>query len=115
MRRRHAGGDIGTGAEAGIDQAARTQIFKRGGIVAEPRRLTHRITIPADPEPRQIGERRADILLARSAAVDIVDADQEFSARAARGVMRKYRAIGVTEMKLAGRAGGKTRQHLFVP
>ena len=111
MRCRQAGGDIGAGAEAGIDEPARAQIVERGGIGAEPRRLAHRIAVPVDPEPGEVGERGADIILARSAAVDIVDADQELPARAARRVMREHRAIGVAEVELAGRAGGEAGQH----
>src|SRR3546814_9924552 len=58
-----------------------------------------------------VGERCRDIIFARPAAVDIVDAEAEKPARAARGNLRKHRAIGVAEVELAGRAGGETRQH----
>lgn len=111
MRRRQAGGNIGAGAKAGVNEAAAPQLVERGGIVAKPRRLPHRIAVPIEPEPGEVGERCADIILARAATVDIVDADPELSARIARRIMREHRAIGVAEMELAGRAGGEAGQH----
>ena len=111
VRRRQAGGDVGARAKTGIDEAARSQIVERGGIGAEPARLAYGVAVPIEAEPFEVGERCRDIIFARTAAVDIVDADAEKPARAARGNVRKHRAIGVAEVELAGRAGGETRQH----
>ena len=77
MRRGEAGGDIGAGTETGIDEPARTQLVERGGIASEMRRLAHRIAVRVEPEPGEVGERGRDIVLARPAAVDIVDPQQE--------------------------------------
>src|SRR3546814_3149101 len=49
--------------------------------------------------------------LARPAAVDIVDADTQAPAGAARGIMGEQRAIGVAEVERAGRAGRESGQH----
>src|SRR3546814_16708690 len=73
--------------------------------------LAYGVAVPIEAEPFEVGERCRDIIFARTAAVDIVDADAEKPARAARGNVRKHRAIGVAEVELAGRAGGETRQH----
>src|SRR3546814_12668008 len=77
MRRGEAGGDIGAGAEAGIDEAPRLQRAKRRVIGAEMLRLAVERAVPIDPEPGEVGERRRDIGLARAAAVDIVDTEAE--------------------------------------
>src|SRR3546814_16000032 len=68
-------------------------------------RLAHRIAVPADPQPGELGDRRRDMRLARPAAVAIVDADTAAPAGAARGIMDEKPAIGVAEVARAGRAG----------
>ena len=95
MRRGKTRGDVGAGAEAGIDEAPRFKGFERRGIGSEMRRLTHRRAIAVDPEPVEIGQRRCDIFLTRTAAVDIVDTNAKAAAGAARRRMRKRGAIGV--------------------
>src|SRR3546814_8171067 len=91
MRRGEAGGDIGAGAEAGIDEAPRLQRAKRRVIGAEMLRLAVERAVPIDPEPGEVGERRRDIGLARAAAVDIVDTEAETPSGAARGIVGEDR------------------------
>ena len=79
--------------------------------VAEPVRLAQRFAVPGEPEPRKIRERGADIFGARTAAVDIVDTDDEPAVRGARAASREHCAIGVAKMEVAGRAGRETGQH----
>jgi hypothetical protein len=111
VRRGETRGDVGTGAEAGIDEAARFQDFEGRGIGIETRRLAHRVAVAIDPEPIEVGQRCRDIVLARTAAVDIVDADAKAAAAAARRRMRERSAIGVAEVQLARRTGCEARQH----
>src|SRR3546814_19334791 len=69
MRRGEAGGDIGAGAEAGIDEAPRLQRAKRRVIGAEMLRLAVERAVPIDPEPGAVGARRRDIGTPRPAAL----------------------------------------------
>lgn len=111
VRRREAGGNIGAGAEAGVDEPAGTKTGKRGGVIAQMLRLANRRAVESQAQPLEIGERSADKRLARAAAVDVVDAEVERPARGARGIMRQDRAERVAKVQFAGRAGGEAGQH----
>src|SRR3546814_19288414 len=57
MRRGEAGGDIGAGAEAGIDEAPRLQRAKSPVIGAEMMRLAGARDVPTDPAHSEVGAR----------------------------------------------------------
>jgi hypothetical protein len=101
--------DVGAGAEAGIDQAADIERIERAAVIGEMLGLPPHVPVPVEAEPAQVREDRRLELAPTAADVDVLDAQQEAPARLARPRPGDTRRIGVAEMQLAGRAGGKTR------
>src|SRR3546814_15884124 len=65
-------------------------------------RLAVERAVPIDPEPREVGERRRDIGLARAAAVYIVDTAPAPPSCSALCLVRHPRAISFSLLELAG-------------
>ena len=106
MRRGQRGGDVGAGAEAGINEPVGAQPVERGGIVRDALRLDQRRRVGRDPEPRQILHDPRDEFGAAAAGVEILDPQQETLPRRA----REHRAIGVAKVEAARRRGSETRR-----
>ena len=109
VRRGDAGGDVGAGAEAGVEQALGAQAIQRGFVERQALRLEHHLAVPCQPEPFEIGEDRGDMFGAAAGAVDILDAQQEAAAVRAGIIVREDRRPGVAEMQPprgAGRESG---------
>ena len=81
MRCAQRGGDVGAGAEAGIDKVLVPQFVERGGIKMRALGLNERLAVPIEPEPAQILLDPADELGPAAAGVEILDAKQEAPAR----------------------------------
>ena len=108
VRRGQRGGDVGAGAEAGIDQASRPQPVERGGVVARPAAdWTSGVAVAAR---------------SRASARSSIDPADKFGAAAARdrdprsaaGSAPPPRApsdgaIGMAEVEPARRRGGEAR------
>ena len=109
MRRRCAGGDVGAGAEAGIEQARRTQPVERFGIEVQPPGLPGHLAVPAQAEPFQVPQYRLDMLGPRAGAVDILDAQREAPALRPRMIMRLDGRPGMAEVQPPRRARRETR------
>ncbi len=102
-----AGGDIGAGAETGIEQAVGAQPIQRGVVSRQPVRLEHDLAVPGQPQPVQVAQDRIDMFGPAARAVDILDPQQEASAARAREIMRTDRGKGVACVQPPGRAGGE--------
>jgi hypothetical protein len=99
VRRTRTRGDIGTGAETRIDQAAFAQIVQRRLIGIEPRRLEQHIAIPVQPQPVQVRENCLDMLGPAARPVDILDPQQERAPPRPRKIMRRNRRKGMAHMQ----------------
>ena len=114
MRRAERGGDVGAGAEAGIDQPVGAQPFECVGISGASGRLDERLAIPDQAEPAQILFDGGDELGPAARRVEILDPQQEAPARLAGRRMAEDGALGVTEMQLPGRRRREaSRQHIL--
>src|SRR5262249_47797902 len=115
MRRIGRGGDIGAGAEAGIDEPARIELVERLAIVGEVVGLAAGLAGPGEGKPSQILEHGRLVLALAAADIDVLDADQKSAVRLAGAPAGDPCRISRAEMQLAGRAGGKTRHHVHFP
>ena len=108
VRRRSAGGDIGAGAVARIEQVHRLQPLQRGGIGVKPRGLEQDLAIPCQTEPGEILDDPEDVFRARARPVDILDPQEEGPAVASRAIMALDRRESVAKMQLTRRARRET-------
>jgi hypothetical protein len=109
MRRAKARGDIGAGAEAGVEQAHRAQPVERGVVQREALGLEDDLAVPAQPEPFEIGKDRGDMLGPAPRPVDILDPEQEHAPGRPREIMRLQRGPGVAQMEPPGGAWRESR------
>ncbi len=100
--RRDLGGDLGAGAEAGIDEALRLQPIERLGIERQPLRLVEHLAVPFEAEPEQVLEDAVDIFGPDAAGIDVLDPKQEGPVPLAREIVREQRRISVAEMQPSG-------------
>ena len=107
VRRGQRGGDVGAGAEAGIDQAVAPAAGRAPRHRARPL-ATGPAAAPSqrDAEPAQILEDPVDELGPAAAGVEILDPQQESPPLAAPG-MAERGGIGMAEVQPAGRRGGE--------
>ena len=113
MRRRGGAGDVGAGAETGIDHAERLEPVERRAVIGEMLGLAAHLAVPIETEPGQILDDAGDELVAASRLVDVFDPQQELSAGVARPPPREQRGIGVAEMQPPGRARREPRDDQF--
>ena len=108
VRRGQRLGDVGAGAEAGIDQARALQALERGRIRGRPLRLDQHRLVPVEAEPAQVLEDPVDELGPAARLVEILDPQPELAAALARPSMAERRAVGMAEMQPAGRRRRET-------
>ena len=84
VRRVQRGGDIRAGAEAGVNQAARAQLFERRFVVGAALRLDQHRLVPVEPEPAQVLVDAVDELGPAARLVEVLDPEQELAAAGAR-------------------------------
>jgi len=101
-------GDVGPGAEAGIDQPLLLQPLQRLGVQRRAFRLDDRLAVEANAEPVEIFKDAFNEFRPAAAGIQILDADPEFSAAGPRMGMTQRRRKGVAQMEPAGRRGGET-------
>ena len=70
-----ARGDVGAGAEAGVEQVHRSQPRQCGLIMIQPGGLVDDLSIPFDTEPLKILDNPRDMLRAATDAIDVFDAE----------------------------------------
>ena len=107
MRRLERGGDVGARAEAGVDEAARTQLVERIGVNRAAQRLDEHGLIPFEAEPDQVLIDAVDVLGAAARWVEVFDPQQEFAAGITRTRMAEHRAVGVAQIKYPVGEGAK--------
>jgi hypothetical protein len=88
-------GDVGPGAEAGIDQAHAAQPLQRFGVKLRPCRLHQHLAVPGDPQPAHILENAVDELGPAAAGVEVLDPQP----KAIPGLPAKRRRIGMAQMQ----------------
>ena len=95
VRRGQRLGDVGAGAEAGIDKAERLQPLERGGIKLGALRLDDRRAVDRDPEPVEVLGNAVNEFCATPARIKVLNPEQEaLPARAA-----KRGRIGMAKME----------------
>ena len=109
VRGRGRRGDVGTRAEAGIEEFGSAQRAQRGAIGVEPHRLAHGRFVPGQAEPAQILADAFDERFAAAPGIDILDPQQEGATLPAREIVRRERGEGVAEMQPAGRTRREAR------
>ena len=109
VRRGGRHGDIGTRAEAGVEQSRGAQRTERGAIGIEPARLADRRLVPVQLEPAQVLEYTLDEAFAAPPRVDVLDPQQETATSCACQIMRGDRGDGVAEMQPSGWARREAR------
>ena len=101
-------GDIGTGAEAGIDETPLPEPVQCVCIAFRPLRLDDRLAVMGDAEPGQILENAVDELRAAATRIQILDPEQELPAAGARMGMAERRRKGVAQVEPSRRRWGET-------
>ena len=101
-------GDVGPGAETGIDETLRLEQFERFRVTRSALRLNDRLVVRRQAEPGQVLENAADKLRAAAAGVEILDPQQEFPAARPRLAMAQRRRKGMAQMQPSRRRGGET-------
>src|SRR5258707_12548964 len=96
-------GDVGAGAEAGIDQPERAQLLERGGISRGALGLDDRWPIPCEAEPMQVLFNARNELGAAARPVEVFDPQQELTAALARRGVADDGAKRMAEMEPPGR------------
>src|SRR5207248_3289396 len=93
MRGIGRGGDIGTGAEAGIDQSARIEPVEFVAVIGEMVGLAPHLAVPSEAEPGEVVEHRGLVLALAAADVDVLDAHQKGAAGLACTIQRDLRRV----------------------
>jgi hypothetical protein len=101
-------GDVGAGAEAGIDETLLLQPIQRIGIEGGPPGLSDRLAVVGEAKPGEVLENAGDELRAASAGIEILDSDEKPAAAGARMGMAQRRRKGMAKMQSAGRRWGET-------
>src|SRR5438067_2487044 len=99
MRRFERCGDVGTRAEAGIDEPLRPQLLERFGVNGAAMRLNEQWLIPLEPQPDQVLIDAVDELGPAARWVEILDAQQELAAALPRSRVPEERAVSVSQMQ----------------
>jgi hypothetical protein len=108
VRSGQRGGDVGAGAEAGIDETLLLQPIQRLGIEGGPPGLSDRLAVVGEAKPGEVLENAGDELRAASAGIEILDSDEKPAAAGARMGMAQRRRKGMAKMQSAGRRWGET-------
>ena len=109
------GGDVGAGAEAGIDEALLAKPLERCRVGRATLRLHQHRLGPLEPEPFQVREDAVDELGPAARLVEILDAQQELAAAFARADCAKHGAVSVAEMQPSGRRRREARDYHACP
>jgi hypothetical protein len=104
---RHQRGHLGAALETRIDQALGCEFFERRVIIREMPGLPPHRRLPREAEPAEILINRGLEFRLAPDGVDILDAQQQSAAGAARAIEIQQRRIGMAEMKIAVRARRK--------
>src|SRR5207253_8812029 len=99
MGSRGAGGDVGAGAEAGIEQALFLQLLERFGVMRQPLGLVDQLPVPFEAEPEQILDDPVDMLGPGAAGIDTLDPHEEAPVPLAREIMGEQGRNSVAEMQ----------------
>src|SRR4051794_37215559 len=105
--------DFAAALEARIDQPLALEFRERLAVGIEVLRLPPRWLFPRDPEPREILIDRLLELRPAAARIDILDAQQESSAKRARHLEIDQRRERVAKMQIAIRARCETEDGLL--
>ena len=81
------------------------QLFQRGAVGRQPRGLRNHRLAPTEPKPDQIPAHRVDEFRPAAVAVEIVVAQQQFSARRGGPLRRDPERARVPEVKESGGRG----------
>ena len=108
VRRGQRLGDLGAGAETGIDQPVSLQPVERLLVKLGPLGLDDRLAIDRQPEPIEILENAVDKLRPAAAGVEIFDPQQEFAAARPGMGMTEHRRKGMAEVQPSRGRGGET-------
>ena len=109
VRRRQRLLDLTPGAKAVIEEPGRVETRERGRVLGEMLGLPAHRLFPPHAEPREVLVDRGLELAARPSAVDVLDAEEEASPTARRGVEGEKRRVGVSEVEVTVRARRETR------
>ena len=101
-------GDVGAGAEAGVDQGLLLEAIQRLGVTPGALRLDDGLSVVLEAKPGEVLENLLDELRPAAAGVEILDPQQELPAAGARMGMAQRRRKGVAEVQPARRRGGET-------
>ena len=101
-------GDIGTGAEAGIDETPLPEPVQCVCIAFRPLRLDDRLAVMRNAQPGQILENVADEFRTAASGVQILDPQQKFPAAGPRMGMAQRRRKGMAQVQPSRRRGGET-------
>ena len=99
--------DLAAAEGTRIDQTHRLQSIERGAVGGEMLGLATRLSVPVEAEPEQILADRRFVLGPAAGGVDVLEAQQEAPAEAARQRMVEHRREGVAEVEEAVGAGGE--------
>jgi len=103
--------DFFSGAEAGIDHPLRFQDFKSIGVVRKPFPLSPRFLLPVDAEPLQVFFDGVVKFFAHAGVIDVFESQEELTAVFLCALKSHLGRENVTEVEVAGGAGGKSSDH----
>ena len=109
VRRGEARGDVGAGAETGIEQALPAQPAERRLVQVQAPGLPGHRPVPAQAEPFEVPQDRLDMLGPGAGAVDILDAQGEAAAMRPRVIVRLDRRPGMAQVQAPRRARRESR------
>jgi hypothetical protein len=101
-------GNLGPGAETGIDQPAGFQPIKRLAVKFGPLGLDDRRAVNGQPQPIDVLEDAIDEFGSASARVQILDPQAKLAPARPRMGMAQDGRKGMAEMEAAGRRRGET-------
>ena len=95
-------GDVGAGAEAGVDEALLAKPVERGGVMLTALRLDQHGLGPSQSKPVEVLEDAVHIFRPAARLVEIFDPQQEPPARLDGAGMADDGAVGVAQMQPPG-------------
>ena len=108
MRRGQRLGDLGAGAEAGVNQSVGLQPVERLLVVFGALRLDDRFAVDGQSQPVEVLEDAVPILRPAPPRVQVLDAEQELTAAGPRVGMAQDCRIGVAQVQPPGGRGCET-------
>src|SRR5262245_32755223 len=103
--------NVGTAAKARIDQAALVELVQPATVIGEMLGLAPYLAVPVEAQPAQVLEHRLLEFAPATADVDVLDAHQEAATRLPGAMPAGPGRIGASQVQLARRTGGETRDH----